>query len=218
MSATTGTITTVRRNVKNAERCTVFVDGEFFAACPIDVAVALGLRKGLPMTEELADRLRREDRRVTFRQKAWSYALYKPRTVRQVREHLQGLECSEAEIESIITWLASFNAVNDVAYADAFLAAARERKPLSRRAAQQKLLAKGVEREVIEAAIEKNYQPEVSREAALRVAQRKLATLRDTDPRVLRDKLVRFLQYRGYSWDEIKAAVDEVIRSVRETD
>jgi regulatory protein len=218
MSATTGTITTVRRNVKNAERCTVFVDGEFFAACPIDVAVALGLRKGLAMTEELAERLRREDRKVTFRQKAWSYAMYKPRTVRQVREHLEGLECSAEETETIIAWLESFNAVNDVAYADAFLAAARERKPLSRRAAQQKLLAKGIDRAVIDEALDKNYQPDVGREAAMRVAQRKLTTLRDTDTRVLRDKLVRFLQYRGYSWDEIKATVDEVLRNAREAE
>lgn len=63
-----GVITSVRRNVKNAGRCSVFVDDAFFAACPIDVALALGLRKGLEMSADLERRLRAEDRRMVLRQ------------------------------------------------------------------------------------------------------------------------------------------------------
>lgn len=47
----------------------MFVDEAFFAACPIDVATSLGLRKGLEMSDELERNLRKEDRRIVLRQR-----------------------------------------------------------------------------------------------------------------------------------------------------
>ena len=202
-------ITQIRRNVKNAGRCSVFVDEEFFAACPIDVAAALGLRKGLEMTPELERRLRSEDRRMVLRQKLYRFATYKPRTARQVRDHLAKLEAADEEAEDVMAWLAEFRLIDDEEYARRFVAASLERKPLSPSDTKQKLRMKGVPDEVVERIVEEHFDEEVVIDAARRVAEKKVRMLKG-DRGEQKRKLTQFLQYRGYSWSVVKRVVDEL--------
>ncbi len=205
-----GVITTIRRNVKNGGRCSVFVDEEFFAACPIDVALALGLRKGLEMTPELEGRLRTEDRRMVLRQKSYRFAMYKPRTERQMHDHLLKLEATPEEAIEVLEWLRELRVVDDRSYVERFVAAANERKPLSPADLRRKLKAKGVADDVIAEQITAVMDDATVQEAARRVAEKKLRTLRESDPDERRTKLVRFLQYRGYAWSVVRSVIDDL--------
>lgn len=203
-------ITAIRRNVHRAARCSVFVDDEFFAACPIDVAATLGLKKGLEMTPDLERRLRSEDRRMVLRQKSYRFATYKPRTERQVSDHLVKLEATPEEVVDVLGWLREFRLIDDVAYAQRFLDAARERKPLSPRAARQKLQVKGVPESVIDEAIARAFDEDQTLDAARRVAEKKLRTLRGNTPEQ-RQRLSQFLQYRGYPWQIVRTILTEML-------
>ena len=112
-----GVITSIRRNVKNHSRCSIFVDGEFLAACPIDVAASLGLKKGLELTDEILRQLKAEDRQMKLKQKAYRFATYKPRTVRQVRQAMQKHEATQEEEDLIVAWLEEFRLLDDESYA-----------------------------------------------------------------------------------------------------
>jgi SOS response regulatory protein OraA/RecX/flagellar motor protein MotB len=202
-----GVITSVRRNVKNAGRCSVFVDDDFFAACPIDVALALGLRKGLEMSADLERRLRSEDRRMVLRQKAYRYATYKPRTERDLRRFLDKAEATEEESAGVLAWLAEFRLIDDEGYARRFIEASKLRKPLSPTMMRRSLLAKGLSESVVEAAMASETTPQDSFEAARAVARKKLRMLTPDNDRSTEDKLVRFLQYRGYTWTVIKDVI-----------
>ena len=202
-----GVITSVRRNVKNAGRCSVFVDDAFFAACPIDVALALGLRKGLEMSADLERRLRAEDRRMVLRQKAYRYATYKPRTERDVRRFLEKAEATEEESASVLAWLAEFRLIDDEGYARRFIEASKLRKPLSPAMMRRTLLGKGLSESVVEAAMATETTPHDAFAAACAVARKKLRMLTSDDDRSSEDKLVRFLQYRGYAWTVIKDVI-----------
>jgi SOS response regulatory protein OraA/RecX len=204
-----GVITSVRRNVKNAGRCSVFVDDDFFAACPIDVALALGLRKGLEMSADLERRLRSEDRRMVLRQKAYRYATYKPRTERDLRRFLDKAEATEEESSGVLAWLAEFRLIDDEGYARRFIEASKLRKPLSPTMMRRSLLAKGLSESVVEAAMASETTPQDSFEAARAVARKKLRMLTSDDDRSTEDKLVRFLQYRGYAWTVIKDVISQ---------
>ena len=205
-----GTITTIRRNRSDGGRCSVFVDDEFLAACPIDVALALGLRKGLVMTDELERKLRKEDRRIVLRQKSYRFATYKPRTEKNILDFLTKAEATPEEIQSVIEWLREFRLIDDNAYAARFLEASRERKPLSRIMARRTLLTKGVPQDVVDRAIEEHYQENDALEGARVVARKKLRMLASNSPKQQEEKLVRFLQYRGYGWDVIKLLRQEL--------
>ncbi|MBU3699601.1 MAG: hypothetical protein FGM33_06255 [Candidatus Kapabacteria bacterium] len=204
-----GVITSIRRNVKNTGRCSVFVDDEFFAACPIDVALALGLAKGLIMTDELALRLRREDRRMVLRQKAYRFATYKPRTRRDVERQLERLEATAEEAGDVLSWLSEFRLIDDRSYAERFLIASRERKPLSPVMARRALLTKGVPEAIVDEVFHAQEDQFDPTDAARRVARKKLRMITSTDAKDVESKLVRFLQYRGYTWDVIRAVLSE---------
>ena len=204
-----GVVTSVRRNVKNAGRCSVFVDDEFFAACPIDVALALSLRKGLEMSAELERRLRAEDRRIVLRQKAYRFATYKPRTERDIRRFLDRAEATDEEQSDVLRWLAEFRLIDDAEYARRFIDASRQRKPLSPAMMRRTLLGKGLSESIVEAAMSTETDPDDAHMAARTVARKKLRMLTSVDARSTEDKLVRFLQYRGYTWDVIKGVIAE---------
>lgn len=205
-----GTITSVRRNVKNGGRCSVFVDGEFLVACPIDVAVSLELHKGLEMTYQLERTLRGEDRRMVLKQKTYHFATYKPRTEKQVRTYLVGREATPEEIDFVVSWLRDFRLIDDRNYAEQFIEAAKERKPLSRLMARRMLVAKGVPEEIVDNVLEVRYGPDDALDAARRVATKKLRSLSTETEKKRVEKLVRFLQYRGYPWDVIRKVIGEL--------
>lgn len=205
-----GVITLIRRNRSDGGRCSVFVDDEFLAACPIDVALALGLRKGLVMTDELERKLRKEDRRIVLRQKSYRFATYKPRTEKNIVDFLTKSEAAPEEIESVLLWLREFRLIDDIAYATRFLEASRERKPLSRVMARRTLLTKGVPQDIVDRAIEEHYKDDEALEGARVVARKKLRMLASATPKQQEEKLVRFLQYRGYGWDVIKQLRQEL--------
>ena len=204
-----GVITSIRRNVKNTGRCSVFVDDEFFAACPIDVAASLGLRKGLEMTPELEQRLRSEDRRMVLRQKLYRFATYKPRTVKQVKDHLRKAEATEEEIDDVVEWLSEFRLIDDEEYARRFVAASQERKPLSPSDTRRKLREKGVPDDTIDGVMEYAFDEEVVLDAARRVAEKKIRMLKG-DKAEQKRKLTQFLQYRGYTWPVVKRVIEEM--------
>lgn len=205
-----GRITSIRRNVRNASRCTIHVDGDYFSACALDVALALGLRVGMELTPEIASTLKKEDARLVLRQKGWRYASYKPRTEQQVRDHYRKLDVGQQEIDDLIAWLKDFKLIDDCGYAQRFVAASQERKPLSTADARRRLKAKGLDSDVIQAALDSRTMDDEIK-AALHVAERKLRSLHGSDQR---DKLVRFLQYRGFSWTVIRHVLETLTITV----
>ncbi len=205
-----GIVTAVRRNVKNASRCSVFVDDEFLAACPIDVATALGIRKGIEVTPDLERRLRAEDRRMVMRQKAYRFATYKPRTQHQVRGFLEAKELVPEEVDDVLRWLLEFRLIDDAAYVERFLGTAFERKPLSRAMARRSLLSKGIPELILADALDRWYSQDATDEAAFRAASKKLRMLATFVASERESKLIRFLQYRAYPWSTIKRVVDRL--------
>ena len=203
-----GIVTAVRRNVKNPSRCSVFVDDEFLAACPIDVALSLGIGKGIELTAELERQLRREDKRIVMRQKAYRFATYKPRTEHQVRAFLATKELTAEEVDDVMSWIVEFRLIDDAQYVERFLSAAFERKPLSRLMARRTLQKKGISDVLLAPALERWYSQEATEDVAYRAAVKKLRMIGTATPSEKESKLVRFLQYRAYPWSTVKQVVE----------
>ena len=202
-------ITNIRRTARDAARCSIYVDGEFFAACSIDVAAQLGLRKGLELTEELEKRLRSDERNMSLRARAYRFAMYKPRTERQVMDFLtRKYQATPEESEIVLEWLKSFNVIDDMLFVQRFLEAARQLKPMSKIASRQKLLAKGIPPLTVDAALESAYSTEDEITSAIKVAEKKIRMLAhhaDAEQR-----LIRFLGGRGFSWTVIQQVMQRM--------
>jgi regulatory protein len=188
----------------------VFVDGEFLAACPIDVATALQLTKGMEMSAELEHSLRSQDRRMVLKQKAYRFASYKPRTEHQVLVKLQKLEATPEECQEILGWLRSFHLVNDEEFVHRFLEAARDRKPLSPADATRRLRSKGIGKELAAELVVGSMDDESVIRAARQVAERRANALAGRGSDQVRERVQRFLAGRGYDWSVVRRVLTDM--------
>jgi regulatory protein len=136
-----------------------------------------------------------------------------PRSVRDLRRRLLLKGEPEADVDAAIARLTAAGLLNDEAYACAFVRSKVASQGFSRRRLHQELLKRGVDREVVGAAIlEVLRDDDVDESANIeRVARKKLRTLANLDEDTRQRRLVAYLSRRGYDLDEVRG----VLRRVR---
>lgn len=125
------------------------------------------------------------------------------------RKALQRLEFDAAGAEEVVTALVADGFVDDARYAAAY---AREKSALSGWGPvkiRSALLARGVSREVVLAALEE-IDPERAASKLEKVLETKWKSLRDDSQGRL--KLIRFALSRGYDYEAIRSLVERITR------
>ena len=136
------------------------------------------------------------------------------RSVRDLRRRLLLKGEPEADVDAAIARLTAAGLLDDAAYARAFVRSKVSSQGFSRRRLHQELLKRGVDREVVGAAILEVFHDEDVDEAAAieSVARKKLRTLRGLDEDTQRRRLMAYLARRGYDVDDVRAVL-RVIRA-----
>ena len=134
-------------------------------------------------------------------------------TVRQLRRKLLQKQVPSEEADVVIARLTSAGLLDDSRYALAFARSKLASQGVSARRVSQDLARKGVTSEIAKAAIAEVIVDEGvdSRESLRKAALRKLATMGDLEPLVVRRRLFAFLVRRGYELDEIREAVSTLL-------
>lgn len=110
----------------------------------------------------------------------------------------------QAEAEAAVKWLESMGVLDDRAYAEG-LAAKYAAAGVSRRACAQKMREKGVERELIDGALESYPEPDAALDRLVQKALRGRTPDRETQ-----QKLVASLARKGFCYEDIRAALRRV--------
>ena len=133
----------------------------------------------------------------------------RPYTVRQLRRKLIQKEVPSDEADAVVERLIGAGLLDDTSYALAYARSKFVGQGASVRRIGQDLARKGVNAEISKQAIAKVVvEEEVDTRAVIeRVARKKLASMGDLEPVVLRRRLFAFLARRGYELDEIRDAV-----------
>lgn len=136
----------------------------------------------------------------------------RPYTVRQLRRKLIQKEVPAEEADAVVERLVGAGLLDDAKYAVAYTRSKLIGQGASVRRIGQELARKGVSAEVSKQAIaEVVVDEEIDTRAVVeRVARKKLASMGDLDPVVLRRRLFAFLARRGYELDEIRDVVAAV--------
>ena len=139
----------------------------------------------------------------------------RPYTVRQLRRKLIQKEISPDEADGVIDRLLGAGLLDDTKYALAYTRSKLVGQGASLRRISQDLARKGVSTEISKQAIADVVADEgVDTRAVIeRVARKKLASMGDLEPVVLRRRLFAFLARRGYELDEIRDAVSAIRRN-----
>lgn len=204
-------ITAIEPQVRHRDRVNVYVDGEWVAGVHAEVAAAAGLRPGQAITaEELLALVRAEElRRV--RDSALRFLGYRARSRAEVRRRLLEKGFDEGLIDETVSALERSGLINDAEFSQSRVRARTGSRPLGPIRIAAELRQKGVERELIDEALEA-VDPETEMDLALAVGRRKIEQLRGEDLRTARRKLGAALMRRGFSSEVCVKVLDKLLR------
>ena len=158
-------------------------------------------------TERLADVIRKETTRKA-RESALRLIGYRDRTESEIRKRLVGNDFPEDIVDEVIGHLSRAGLLDDGKFSRDWVKARTLSKPMGRTRLAWELRAKGVDEPKVEEALEA-LDENAEYEMALSLARKKAEKSDVSDPS-FRDKTASFLRRRGFRWDAIARALDEI--------
>jgi regulatory protein len=205
-----GRVTALRTQKGTPERVNVYVDGKFALALRLLEAARLVVGQEISDADLVA--LAATDLRSKAYDRALNYLSYRPRSRSEVRRNLEEAGYDPEVVEATLERLAGAGLVDDAGFAHYWVEARARFRPKGPQALRQELRVRGVDREVIDAAVAELDQEQAAYDAA-RVRAERLAPVAVGDPAAFRRKLNEFLLRRGFGYD---VARETVLRLERE--
>ncbi len=175
-----------------------------------EVLIDFGLRKN---DEVAADRLEflKETQAVHEAYNAAGRLLnYRMRTRAELEQRLKKKGFQDTVVDNVMQKLSKLGLIDDVRFADAFVATKVASRPVGRRELERGLRERGVSKGDAERALSHVSDEETQLNLALRAAETKLRSLARFEQAKRRDKLISFLARRGFDWDVIKQVTRRV--------
>lgn len=203
-------ITSIAVQKRNTSRCSISIDGEFAFGCSMDIVLEHRLVRGMVLSETMIDAFKAQDTGMKARQRALRFAVFKPRTERQIREKLRRLAFEADHIDDAIEFLYEFNYLNDKQFALMYIHDYLLRKTVGKDKLRMELRKTGISDETITQALAERF-PEDDTESMIRgVAEKKLALLWRKSPQDKKKSLHAYLRQQGFSFDDIRGVLQEL--------
>jgi len=207
-----GTITALETQTHDANRTSVFLDGDFAFGVHQDLVVKHGLRVGTTLTPEERRTIEQEEQYVQAKQRALDYLAHKPRTEEEVRRKLRQEDAPEPVIEDVVARLHELSYLDDEAYATDYVRNRFASKKYGPVRIRRELVERGVDRHVADRAVADLFEDEDPVAAAREHAEKRWSRLADEEPRRRKQKLYRYLRRRGFTSDTIYPILDDLER------
>jgi len=194
---------------KRGDRRSIFVDGDFVCGAHEEVILALGLRVGQTFdNERLTQVITKETTRKAL-DKALRLLSYRDRTKAEISKRLLGDDFPEDIVDAVIGQLLGMGYLDDQKFSRDWVKTRTISKPMGKTRLAWELRAKGVEASAVEEALE-SLDESAEYELALSLARRK-AEKSDTGDPSFRTRTASFLRRRGFRWEAIARALDEIV-------
>ena len=190
-----GTITRLEVQKKNKERVNVYLDDEF--AFGVSMTLALALSRGEWLSDEEIARLKQEDERDRAYNLGVRFLGHRPRSVAEMERYLDKKEFPLSTIAFAVEKMRARGYLDDGAFARFWVDNRMRFRPRGVYGLCYELRQKGLDDEVIDQAL-----ADIDEEAAAwRAVQPKLAGWRKLEEREFQNKVVGFLNRRGFGYD-----------------
>lgn len=214
-------ITSVEPQKKNPKRFNIFLDGQFAFGADEDLIVEHRLVTGKIINPEDLEKLLSEAEIGKLVEKVYGLLNIRYRSEKEIRDYLKNLsfkrklkerdELSEVVIEALIEKLKKRDLVNDLRFAREWTDARRKSRKKGINAIKAELFQKGIAREIIEEVL--NAESEISEEfLAIQALEKKLPLWRNIPEMEYKQKALRFLMGKGFSYDLAKQVVENSLK------
>jgi len=198
-------ITALAVQKRNPRRVNVYLDGAYAFPLDLKVAMAAGLKRGQVLSDEEIANLTAADDLEKAYERALHFLSYRPRSTAEVRRYLTGKKISPEVAEKVIARLTASGLLDDAAFARFWAENRAAFSPRSRRLLSQELRQKGIDAAHIAAVL-----PQDEAEGARQAARRKARTISRLDFQTFRQRMLGYLQRRGYDYELAQQVTQEI--------
>jgi len=187
----------------------VIVDGLSIGAIAEHDVARLGLRRGGAIEESQVAELRVLAAHADALRRAQRFLMHRPRTTQEVRRRLVQAGIAVEVIDAVIETLTSQGLLDDKQFAALWVENRTALRPRSTRMLQQELRQKGIDRDTIDDTIETTLDDDEGARA-MAAGRGRLHRLRNDDRQSFDRSMGGFLSRRGFSYDVIRTALEQL--------
>jgi len=196
-------ITSIKQQVKRADRYSVFVDGKYSFSLSEGALLESKLASGQELDKEQVKEFKKLSADDKLYTRALRYVAMRPRTKWEIEQYLNRKEASPALIDQILNKLSIIGLIDDAKLAQAFVNDRRLLRPTSRRKLVLELRKKHVADDIIQRVTAGEADEEQAALVAVIERKRRQAKYQDDL------KLMQYLARQGFSYDDIKVALQD---------
>ena len=196
-------ITKISPAAKTEGRYNIFVDGKFSFSLDESQLVKIGLKKGDEISEERLAGLKNESDFGKNYIRAIDLISRRLRSEREIRDYAFRKTWAKENTEKVIERLRERGYLNDEKFAESFVRSRATLRNYSARKMKMELRKKGIASEIVDQVLTAN--DDFDEDQALKNLIQKKRKNYDSE-----QKLIAYLAHQGFSYDKIKAALDEV--------
>ncbi len=194
-------ITDIKQQVKRADRYSVYVDARY----AFSLSEAALLERRLARGQDLSAQQLADYKKLSVDDKLYNnslrYSVLLPRSRWEMESYLKRKQADEPTTKQIIEKIERLGLLDDRAFAQAWVANRRLLKSVSKRRLTQELKQKRVDEDIIRAVLDEEETDERSVLVELVAKKRRQSQYQDTI------KLMQYLARQGFSYDDIKFAL-----------
>lgn len=196
-------ITAIKKQVKRADRYSVYIDGEYSFSLGENEFLRQGLHSGQEITDEELDSFKGESDLGKWFDKVLNLLSYRLRSEWELRDYLRRKQAPEEIAAKILNKLSINGYVNDEQFAKRWVENRRLMKATSRRKLSMELKQKRIPSDIIDKVLADDKSEVDEREILKELIEKKKSRYPD------RLKLMQYLARQGYNYDDIKSALQE---------
>lgn len=190
-------ITSIKQQVKNPERASIFLDGKYSFSLSLNELVTEKLKIGQELDEPEQKRLKKVSDDGKLKGRALEWVMTRPRSTREFKDYMFRKKADPDLAQKLITEFTDRNYLSDLSFTN-WLIDMRRRQGKSERAIRAELSKKGVPRDTVQEVMQDSGD-ELKRLKELTAKKQKLSRYK-ADPQ----KLMQYLARQGFAYDDIK--------------
>ncbi len=202
-------ISDIKRQKKNSNRVSVYIDGKYSFSLDFDTLMASQLHVGDTVTDEKRSALVQKDEFPRARDYAYSLLSYRDRTEYEIKDRLLAKGFQENSVKKVLSFLKERHLIDDFQFAHKWVDDIFLSRPMGRIRVVHELIKRKVKGSIIEEVCEVKFSPGRELELARRAAEKKLHSLEHYQREEVIKKVFSFLKNRGFEFEIIKDVMNE---------
>lgn len=195
-------VTSIKQQVKNPERVSIFVDGKYEFSLSLDELIKYKLNNNDDLDRADVKRYKKISVDGKLRARSLEWLMNRPHSEREFRDYLYKKKVEPEQINAFVGEFIEKGYLDNTKFA-VWFTELQARRGKSDRAIRAELFKKGIGREVADEILEEGAGDETARLKAMIEKKRKLSRYKNDS-----EKLAKYLTSQGFSWRDVKKAID----------